>query len=186
MTFYGRILVIVIMAVSLIFLGISTVVFTTSKNWLTATKDVQKKVDDLKKKIQESQGIAETAKKVLEDAKTALATETKNLNARLAALAEDNNRDLDQITKVRGQLALAQQTAKSTLQEVEAKRVQIDGLHQQKSLVEKRANEFKQHVTELNDRIRELERILETAAKNKSDLHKPAGRFSAFLRTSGS
>ena len=33
MTFVGKILVIVIMAFALIFLGISTVVFTTAKNW---------------------------------------------------------------------------------------------------------------------------------------------------------
>ena len=41
MTFVGKILVIVIMAFSLLFLGISTVVFTTSKNWMAATKDEQ-------------------------------------------------------------------------------------------------------------------------------------------------
>ena len=37
MTFVGRIFVIVIMAFSLLFLGISTVVFTTAKNWKNAT-----------------------------------------------------------------------------------------------------------------------------------------------------
>ncbi len=41
MTFVGKILVIVIMAFSLLFLGISTVVFTTSKNWMAATKEEQ-------------------------------------------------------------------------------------------------------------------------------------------------
>ena len=45
MTFVGKILVIVIMAFSLLFLGLSTVVFTTSKNWMVATKAEQKKVD---------------------------------------------------------------------------------------------------------------------------------------------
>ena len=36
MTFVGKILVIAIMAFALLFLGISTVVFTTSKNWMAA------------------------------------------------------------------------------------------------------------------------------------------------------
>jgi len=52
MTFVGKILVIVIMAFSLIFLGISTVVFTTARNWRTATEEQKKKVSDLTKKTQ--------------------------------------------------------------------------------------------------------------------------------------
>jgi chromosome segregation ATPase len=179
MTFAGRILVIVIMAVSLIFLGISTVVFTTSKNWMTATRDVAKKVDELKKKVQDAQTRAEAAKKSLEDAQTALATESKNLNARLAAISEENKRNLDLITTTRGQLSSAQQTAQSTLQEVEAKRARIVALGQEKAAVDKQADAFKQHLSELNDRIRELERILDAATKNNSDLRTPTGRFAA-------
>ena len=59
MTYVGKILVIVIMAFSLIFLGISTVVFTTSKNWRTATEEQKKKVSELKKKLNDAQaGVA--------------------------------------------------------------------------------------------------------------------------------
>jgi hypothetical protein len=45
MTFVGKILVIVIMAFSLLFLGLSTVVYTTSKNWMTATHNDNEMVD---------------------------------------------------------------------------------------------------------------------------------------------
>ena len=38
MTFVGKILVIVIMAFSLLFLGFSTVAFVTTRNWKTATE----------------------------------------------------------------------------------------------------------------------------------------------------
>ena len=69
MTFVGKILVIVIMAFALLFLGISTVVFTTSKNWMAATKAEQKKVDELKKKLNDAQAQSEAAKKGLEEAK---------------------------------------------------------------------------------------------------------------------
>jgi septal ring factor EnvC (AmiA/AmiB activator) len=131
MTFVGKILVIVIMAFSLLFLGISTVVFTTSKNWLTATRDEQKKVDELKKKLQDAQAVSDAAKKGLEDAKASFEAETKTLTNRLASLDEQNKQHIEEETKARGELVSAQETAKSTLQEVSAKRDQTNLLRQQ-------------------------------------------------------
>jgi chromosome segregation ATPase len=185
MTFVGKILVIVIMAFSLLFLGISTVVFTTSKNWLTATRDEQKKVDDLKKKLQDAQAVSDAAKKGLEDAKAAFEAETKTLTNRLASLEEQNKQHIEEETKARGELVSAQETAKSTLQEVSAKREQTNLLRQQLLAVEKQANEFKLRQAELNDRIRELERILESATKNNSDLREKVAKFSTLLRSNG-
>ena len=82
-------------------------------------------------------------------------------------------------------MGVAKQTAKSTLEEVEAKREQTNQLREQKSAVEKQANEFKLHQAELNDRIRELERLLETATKNNSDLRERVAKFSALLQKNG-
>ena len=77
----------------------------------------------------------------------------------------------------------ATDTAKKTLQEVQAKREQIDQLHQQQAAVDKQAHQFQAQEAQLTDLIRELERVLQTAAKNKSDLHKqPSSKFSAMLR----
>jgi chromosome segregation ATPase len=185
MTFVGKILVIVIMAFSLLFLGISTVVFTTSKNWMTATKDEQKKVDELKKKLQDAQAVSDAAKKGLEDAKANFAAETKALTNRLASLEDTNKQNLDALTTERGNVVKFEETAKSTLQEVSAKRAQTDLLRQQLSAVEKQANEFKLRQAELNDKIRELERILESATKNNSDLREKVAKFSTLLRSNG-
>ena len=185
MTFVGKILVIVIMAFSLLFLGISTVVFTTSKNWMTATKDEQKKVDELKKKLQDAQAVSDAAKKGLEDAKAAFAAETKTLTNRLASLDEQNKQNLDALTQARKDVVTFEETAKSTLQEVSAKRDQTNLLRQQLSAVEKQANEFKLRQAELNDKIRELERILESATKNNSDLREKVAKFSTLLRSNG-
>lgn len=185
MTFVGKILVIVIMAFSLLFLGISTVVFTTSKNWMTATQAEKAKVEDLKKKLNDATAAAEAAKKGLEDAKTAFDNVAKGLNQRITSLEDENKRNLEQITAVRGQLVVAQQNAKSTLDEVEAKRQETALLRQQKSAVEKQANEFKLHQAELNDRIRELERVLESATKNNADLRDRVAKFSTLLRSNG-
>ena len=185
MTFVGKILVIVIMAFALLFLGISTVVFSTAKNWMVATKAEQAKVDDLNKKLNDAKAGVEAAKKGLEDAKGQFDQEKKSLDNRLATLNDENSRNLAQITAVRGQLGVAEQTAKSTLEEVTAKREQTVQLRTLISGVEKQANEYKLHQAELNDRIRELERQLETAVKNNSDLRERVAKFSTLLQKNG-
>ena len=69
MTHVGKILVIVIMAFALIFLGISTAVFTTSKNWKNATEEQKEKVTELTKKLTDAQAGVVDAKKDLDAAK---------------------------------------------------------------------------------------------------------------------
>jgi hypothetical protein len=185
MTFVGKILVIVIMAFSLLFLGISTVVFTTSKNWVTATTEEKHKVDDLKKKLNDATAEADAAKKEREDAKSSYDALAKGLDSKINLLEEQNKHDQVQYTTASGQLAIANQNAKSSLDEVEAKRQETLLLRQQKSAVEKQANEFKLHQAELNDKIRELERQFETATKNNTDLRERVAKFSVLLRDHG-
>ncbi|MFI5455849.1 MAG: hypothetical protein ACHRXM_10400 [Isosphaerales bacterium] len=185
MTFVGKILVLVIMAFALLFLGISTVVFTTAKNWMVATKAEQKKVEDMKKKLDVAQAQSESAKKGLEEAKSDLDQMKKNLNTQLSGLKDENARNSTQITAVRSQLAAAAETAKSTMTEVIARREQTTLLRNQKAAVEKQANEFKLHQADLTDRIRELERGLDTATKNNADLRERVAKFSALLRQNG-
>jgi hypothetical protein len=185
MTFVGKILVIVIMAFSLLFLGISTVVFTTSKNWSIETSVQKKNVDELKRKLADAQAQSEAAKKGLEDAKATFDETTKTLTNRLNQLTDDNNRNQNQITAVRGQLVTAAQTAKATLDEVGSKREEAVILRKQKSDVEKQANDFKLHQADLTDRIRELERDLDTATKANSDLRERVAKFSSLLRQNG-
>jgi multidrug efflux pump subunit AcrA (membrane-fusion protein) len=185
MTFVGKILVIVIMAFSLLFLALSTVVYTTSKNWMVATTKEREESAKLKKKVQDAQAVSEAAKQGLEDAKVAYAAEKSRLESAIATQAETNKRDLDQLTAARNQQAAADQTAKSTLDEVEDKRRQTELLRTQLSAVEKQANEFKLHQAELNDHIRDLERTLDTATRNNSDLRERVAKFSTLLRTNG-
>jgi chromosome segregation ATPase len=185
MTTVGKILVMVIMTFSLIFLGISTVVFTTSKNWMTATQKEQDKVKALESKLRDATAASEAAKKGLDDAKEEFVAKKKALETTLSTLEDDNARNLAQITAVRKELAVAEQTAKSTLQEVEARREQTNELRKQKSAVELQANEYKLHQTELNDKIRELERLMDTATKNNADLRNRVAKFSTLLKKNG-
>jgi hypothetical protein len=185
MTFVGRILVIVIMIFSVIFLGISTVVFSTSKNWKTATTEQMKKVDELKKKLTDVSAQKDAAVKGLEDAKNDFEAKSKNLTQQIGSLEEQNKRGESQIQDARGKLAVADMNAKSALDEVEARRKETNLLREQKSAVEKQANEFKLHQAELNDKIRELERVLESATKNNADLRERVAKFSTLLRQNG-
>ncbi len=185
MTHVGKILVLVIMAFSLLFLGISTVVFSTAKNWKTATEEQKREVEKVKQKLSEAQAKADEAKKQLADTQTAAAEVKKQLDNRIHELENQNKLDTDQITNVHGQLVKAQESAKAALDEVEAKRNETTLLRTQKSAVEKQANEFKLRQAELNDKIRELERMLESASKNNSDLREKVAKFSTLLQRAG-
>ena len=83
MTFVGKILVIVIMAFALLFLGVSTVVFTTEKNWKQATADTKKKLDDLTRKNAATVTENEAAKKDLEAVRKDLEAAKQAHNDRL-------------------------------------------------------------------------------------------------------
>ncbi len=185
MTLVGKILVIVIMIFSVVFLGISTAVFSTAKNWRTATAAEKKKVDELKKKLADAQAGKDAAAKGLEDAKTSFDALSKQLTQQINELDAKNKLDGAQLTEARAKLGTAQENARATLAEVEARRNEINLLRGQKAAVEKQANDFKIHQTDLNDKIRELERMMETATKNNSDLRERVAKFSTLLRQNG-
>src|SRR5438067_6385957 len=122
MTHVGKILVLVIMAFSLVFLGISTVVFMTSKNWREETRKKTEDVGKVKKQLDAVQAVADAAKQELTNAQQAAAQQKQQLEVRLKTLEDQNKRDLDQITAVRGQLATTTQSAQTALAEVQARR----------------------------------------------------------------
>jgi chromosome segregation ATPase len=181
-TFIGKILVVTITAVSLLFLGISAVAYATARNWPTVIAAEAKKADELKKKLQAVTQEIEIAKKGLEDSKAERAAEAKTWESRLRAFDEENKRDNDKIATTKDQMVTAEDAARALLSEVQAKREQIAKIQRQQGAVDKQAGEFRAHIAELTDRIHELERLIETAAKNHADLHPPTARDSALLR----
>ena len=185
MTQVGKILVLVIMAFSLIFLAISTMVFVTSKNWKTETAKKADEVNKVKKSLADAQAEVGLAKKNLEEAKANAKQATKALESRIQTLEDENKRDLAQITTVREQLAVQLQSAKTALDEAEARRKETMLLREQKSAVEKQANEYQLRQADLNDKIRELERILETATKNNGDLRERVAKYTTLLQRNG-
>jgi multidrug efflux pump subunit AcrA (membrane-fusion protein) len=166
----------------LIFLGISTVVFTTAKNWKTATEEQKKKVGELQKKLTDAQAGVDAAKKDLDAAKANYDALTKNKEAEIATLQKATEVDQQQITQARQEVADAQANAKAALAEAEAHRNESQRLRQIRAAVEDQANKYKIKQADLFDRIRELERILETATKNNADLRDRVAKFSTLLR----
>ncbi len=185
MTQVGKILVLVIMAFSLIFLGISTMVFMTSKNWKDATAKKDAEVKKIKGELSTEQAKLAEAKKNLEDAQAAATQATKALNSRIQTLDDQNKRDLAQITEVRKNLEVANQSARSALEEVDARRKETTLLREQKSAVEKQANEYQLRQADLNDRIRELERQFDTAKKHNEDLRERVAKYTTLLQRNG-
>ena len=185
MTFVGKILVIVIMVFALVFLAMSTVVFVTSKNWMVETKKERQKSDDLKKKLHDANAASEAAKKEAADYKAQYDQDKKTLDNRLAAQQDEITRSQAEITSVKGHLAVAQQTAKSATDEMEAKRQQTLQLRQQLSAVEKQANEYKLDQAEKNDKIRDLERKFDTSEKRNGELRDQVARYTTLLTRNG-
>jgi hypothetical protein len=185
MTFVGKILVILIMAFSLVFLGVSTVVFTTATNWKDKST---KQAEELKKVTGQ-----------LNDAKAKVAAAEGQLNAAKAEhskqIADRDNQitDLDKKTKdaesemtvARTQLETAQQTARVALAEATARKGQIDVLLDTQSKAQTQANQFSAQNIELTDQIRVLERQKATAEQNAKDLRDITARMTSFLRMKG-
>jgi len=185
MTLVGRILVLVIAALALVFLGVSTVVFTTAQNWKEAKNAETKKVNDLQGKTRDLTAQIEDVKKKFTEAQASHKTTLKQQEDVVAGLEAKIKQAQEEITTSRGALETAQQNAKLALEDSSARKQETDLLRDQKSAVEKQANEFKIRQTELNDQIRELTRMLETATNNANDLRDRVARFSSLLRKHG-
>lgn len=185
MTFVGKILVGLITAFALLFLGISTVVFTANTNWKQATAKEKEKVGALKKTLDDANSAKEAAEKAAEQAKGDHKLRTDELNNQITQLTAQMKTSQDQATQAQNALGLTQKNMQLALDEATAKKAETDTLREQKAEVEKQANAFKLKQTELLDKIRELERQTETLKSNEKDLRDRAARLSTLLRRAG-
>jgi len=185
MTFVGKILVIVIMAFALLFLGVSTVVFTTHTNWKEATEKERKKVQDLTQKNSDLTASVDAAKKDLEKAASDHKQAVSQAEARIKSLEDEIKLAQNEVTAARAKLETVQQSANTALTLAEQRLSETNLLREQRSAVEKQANEYKLQQTELNDKIRDLERQTKTLDENNKDLRDRVARYSTLLRRNG-
>src|SRR4051794_33315827 len=122
MTYVGKILVMVIMAFALLFLGVSTVVFTTATNWKAETTKVREKVTELTNKNNDANTQVEALKKDLETASKSAGESKKSLENRIAALQTDIDGLNKDNTAARAEVATAQENARTALVEAEHRR----------------------------------------------------------------
>jgi len=185
MTFVGKILVIVIMVFSLLFLGMSTVAFVTAVNWKAETDAQKKKVADLSSKVRDLTAAVDAAKKDAAKAQDVQKAEIAQIEGRNKSLEDDKKTAEAEVTAARAKLEVAQETASRALAEAGENFKETKQLREQKSEVEKQANAYKLQQTELNDKIRENERQIKTLDANNKDLRDRVARLSTLLRKNG-
>ena len=164
MTFVGKILVIVIMVFALLFLGISTVVFTTRTNWKKATEKQKKKVNELQGQDQRPARPRSTPRRRTwrrpRPTTRRRSTQTRSPD-QVARRREQDGPGRDHRRPARSSKSPSR-APRPRWPRPTRDRKETDQLRDQKSAVEKQANEYKLQQTELNDKIRELERQIKT------------------------
>jgi hypothetical protein len=185
MTFVGRILVILIMIFSVLFLGSSTVVFMTATNWKEKSDKQKAEIAKLNTSLNDAKAKATAAEGQLKTAKDEHAKQIAERENRIADLDKATKDAEAEMTQARAQLETAQQTARVALAEATARKSQIDVLLDTQSKAQTQANQFSAQNIELTDQIRVLERQKTTAEQNAKDLRDFNGRMISFLRSKG-
>lgn len=185
MTFVGKILVILIMVFSMLFLAFSVVVFSTEKNWKAERDKLKADLTTEQGKLNTASAEVDEAKKALDAAKADFAQQTKALGAQIESLKAQIASKETEVVQTRDTAGRSSETLQAALREAESRRAETDKLREQLSAVQQLANEYKITQTELNDQIRLLQRQLETATRNNADLRERAGAFAMELRKNG-
>jgi hypothetical protein len=185
MTFVGKILVILIMAFALVFLGISTVVFTTATNWSEKSKKQGESITKIQGQLRDAQARLVDAEAKLKAAEAEQKTAIAQRETRIADLTKQVTDTEGEMTASRSQLETAQNNAKVSLAEATARKGQIDVLNETLGKAQTQANEFNNQNIELKDQIRVLEREKAAAEQNAKDLRSFNGRAIAYLNKMG-
>ena len=185
MTFVGKILVILIMAFSLVFLGVSTVVFTTAANWKEKSGTQAKEISKLQGQLNDAKAKVTAAEGQLKSAQEEKKKEIDTRENRIAELTKATTDAEGEMTKARAILETAQQTAKTALDEATTRKGEIDVLNETLGKAQTQATQFSTQNIELTDQIRVLQREKATAEQNAKDLRGVVARTTAFLRSKG-
>ena len=182
MTLVGKILVIIIMVFAIVFLTVSVVVFTTAKNWKEESATNKTQIQKIQGEVNQAKAESDRLNGELEQAKQAHETVVGQFEADKAVLEASSNKRQEEITEQRQLLETALSNTKIAVQDAEDRKKETELLREQLAAVQKQSNEFKLAQTELNDRIRILERELDVAKTNNSDLREQVGIYQSVIR----
>jgi vacuolar-type H+-ATPase subunit I/STV1 len=185
MTFVGKILVILIMLFSVLFLGFSTVVFTTATNWKAKSEELTKKSAELNKNLNSAKAQLAQAETQLKTAQDEHKKQILEKDKRIGDLTKQTADAEAEMASARSSLEVAQNNAKVSLAEATARKGEIDVLNETLEKAQKQANEFNSQNIELKDNIRVLERSKTAAEQNAKDLRTYVAKTAAYLRFKG-
>jgi ABC-type Na+ efflux pump permease subunit len=185
MTYIGKILVLIIMVLSLVFLSLSTVVFMTER-------DYKKEVDRLKETLSKTSAelnLLKTEKAELETTVEAAEKDREQalqgINNNVAQLKDEIEKRQAEITAQRTAVETAQENVRSAQAEAEAKAKETSTAREQLRAVQIEANNYKDQQLELKDMIRQLERELGLAKDNNKYLRDRMVTLQNVIRQNG-
>jgi multidrug efflux pump subunit AcrA (membrane-fusion protein) len=185
MTYVGKILVLLIMAMSLVFLGVSVTAFVTATNWKEATA---KKDADLKK-VQGQLATRDSEKKdaeaKLQTAQAELAATTKKYEDQLNNLRTEATNAQAEKTQLQTALTDANTNSSLATAESQARTAEMTKLRDQLSASVDMGNKLKIEQTEKNVQILTLQRQLEASDRSAKDLRENLARAMTRLRQLG-
>lgn len=185
MTYVGKIFVILIMAMSLVFLGVSVAAFVTATNWKEATA---KREADLKK-VQGQLATRDAEKKDAEaklaTAQAELAATTRKYDDQLAAQTKDLDAARSEITQIRTAQTDAQANAALAVAEAQTRTAEMAKLRDQLSASIASGNALKIEQTEKNVQILTLQRQLEATERSAKSLRENLAKALTRLRQLG-
>lgn len=185
MTYVGKLFVLLIMAMSLVFLGVSVTAFVTVTNWKQAHAKSQ---DDLKK-VQGQLATRDAEKKdaeaKLDQAKSEYAARSKAYEDQLAAQKVDLDRAGTELAQAKTQLTDAQANAALAVAEAQARTGEMTQLRGQLSASIESGNKLKIEQTEKNVQILTLQRQLEASERSAKGLRENLAKALAQIRKLG-
>ncbi len=185
MTFVGKILVIVIMAFSLFFLALSTVVLTASTNWKSAYEKQSEASNKLQGQIQDLTTQLGARETELTQEQQLRQSETDSLNSQIAEI----NNEIEQVrAELSGSLTekeVAQRTAENLAADAQARAQEAEELRELLLAATKQANDLTAAQTERDEQISNITRQLQTAEETNGDLRELLQSYRNFLQSRG-
>jgi hypothetical protein len=185
MTYVGKILVLLIMAMSLVFLGVSVTAFVTATNWKEATA---KKDADLKK-VQGQLATSDSGKKdaeaKLQTAQADLAATTKKYEDQLTNLRTEATNAQAEKTQLQTALTDANTNSSLATAESQARTAEMTKLRDQLSASVDVGNKLKIEQTEKNVQILTLQRQLEASERSAKGLRENLAKALTVLQKAG-
>jgi len=182
MTFVGKILVIVLMVFSILFLALSAVVFTTTADWRAKSQEQKDLVTKRTTELNDAKQSVDNLTKNLAAAQAQHKAQVAQLETQKADLTTQNTTLQKEIADARTKLEVALKNMQTAQQEAEVRARESTQLRDLLAAVQKQANEFKERQRELKDEIYELRRFNEDASRKNDDLRRRVASLVQLLR----